>query len=56
MYLFLKVELMIAYLRSQLSVLNGEASNSNNTAFFFQHTAPSYIKSTGLPNSVNVHN
>ena len=49
MYNYFKVELMIAYLRSQLSVLNGDGA-SNNTGFFFQHTAPTYVKN---PNTVN---
>lgn len=39
MYPIIKLELMIAYLRSQLAVLNGENPNSG---FFFQHTAPTY--------------
>ena len=32
---------MIAYLRSQLAVLNGE---NPSTGFFFQHTAPAYVQ------------
>ena len=43
MYNIFYLELMIAYLRSQLAVLNGE---NPNTGFFFQHTAPTYISST----------
>lgn len=52
MYFFVKLELMIAYLRSQLAVLNGETNTS--TAFFFQHTAPTYLKpaSTSIINSL----
>lgn len=50
MYFCYKLELMIAYLRSQLSVLNGEVGT--NTAFFFQHTAPTYLKGSKL-NEVN---
>ena len=52
MYLYFKVELMIAYLRSQLSVLNGDPS-TNNTAFFFQHTAPTYVKNPVAINDLN---
>ena len=34
---------MIAYLRSQLAVLNGDEPN---TGFFFQHTAPNFTNNT----------
>ena len=45
---------MIAFLRSQLAVLNGESGTTNRTGFFFQHTAPTYLKSTGIHNPINV--
>jgi hypothetical protein len=38
---------MIAYLRNQLSIFTGDSNHVNNN-FFFQHTAPTFIR--------NVHN
>lgn len=51
MYIYNKIELMIAYLRSQLAVLNGQTSV--NTGFFFQHTAPTYLRNNNINNNPN---
>jgi hypothetical protein len=37
------LELMIAYLRNQLTIFGGD-SNNLNANFFFQHTAPTFIR------------